>query len=560
MFGTIRKHQTWLWAVIITVTVISFVIYFNPGSKQNQSSRGRTVVDYGSVAGERVTEPEFMDTSREVRLRYYFMSGGTWPDEGGKANGFDPLRETYYRLFLMKKAEQLGIKVSDTSVGLFGQNLLRPFQRYKINTPGDFMAQILKPHGLTMADLERFTRHELLLQELISVVGMSGKLVTPLEVRALYQREREEMATEAVFFSATNYMVSAQPAPEMLSMFYSNQMANYRLPERIQVNYVRFNVTNYLAQSETELAKTNLNEIIEDTFAQIGTNYFKEAKTPEETKAKIREQLIRRQGLVYARSNALEFARAVYEMTPVKLENFETKAQALGLTVSLSTPFDREDGPKDLEVGSEFTIAAFSRTADEPFSSPIIGSDGVYVLAMNKRLPSEIPPLDQIKDRVLDDYKFSEAVALARAAGNTFYEKLTNGLAAGKTFEAACTESSLKPTDLPPFSLSTQKLPEIEDHISLNLLKQMAFSTLPGKVTPLQPTRDGAMVLLVKGKLPLDEAKMHADMPGFLNSVRQTRQNEAFNDWFRREAERGLRDTPLNRPNPQMSAGAAPKS
>ena len=44
----------------------------------------------------------------------------------------------------------------------------------------------------------------------------------------------------------------------------------------------------------------------------------------------------------------------------------------------------------------------------------------------------------------------------------------------------------------------------------------------------------------MKSKVPLDEAKITATLPAFLNAVRQSRQNEAFNDWFRREAEKGL--------------------
>jgi len=38
-----------------------------------------------------------------------------------------------------------------------------------------------------------------------------------------------------------------------------------------------------------------------------------------------------------------------------------------------------------------------------------------------------------------------------------------------------------------------------------------------------------------------------ADLPAFLKQVRQTRQGEAFNAWFSREAATGLRDTPLAR-------------
>jgi len=41
MFGTIRKHQTWLWAIIITLTIISFVIYFGPQSRVSQGRADR---------------------------------------------------------------------------------------------------------------------------------------------------------------------------------------------------------------------------------------------------------------------------------------------------------------------------------------------------------------------------------------------------------------------------------------------------------------------------------------------------------------------------------------
>ena len=90
MFGTIRKHQTWLWAIIITLTIISFVYFFSP--YQKMSNAGRGPANYGSVNGERVSEEDFANTRREVDLRYFFMSGGNWPDENAKNMGFDPLR------------------------------------------------------------------------------------------------------------------------------------------------------------------------------------------------------------------------------------------------------------------------------------------------------------------------------------------------------------------------------------------------------------------------------------------------------------------------------------
>ena len=55
-------------------------------------------------------------------------------------------------------------------------------------------------------------------------------------------------------------------------------------------------------------------------------------------------------------------------------------------------------------MGPDFATKAFARTPEDPFAGPIVGLDAVYVVALNKKLPSEIPTLDQIRDQVVKDY------------------------------------------------------------------------------------------------------------------------------------------------------------
>ena len=266
--------------------------------------------------------------------------------------------------------------------------------------------------------------------------------------------------------------------------------------------------------------------------------------------------------MITAAKQANVFANEVFDKEPTRPENLAALAKQKSLTVKVSAPFDREEGPKDLHVNADFAKKAFGLTTNEPFAGPIAGEDAVYVIAMDKRIPSEIPPLEQIRERVTADYKYDQAKSLARQAGQAFYTTLTNGLGQGKTFSNICAEAKVQMTELPPFSLSTRAVPEAEDHLSLNGrggLKELAFSTTPGKAANFQPTSEGGAILYVKAKLPLDQAKLNAELPNFVDSVRQTRQSEAFNEWFRRQAERGLQDTPLGRPKaaPTMSSKTA---
>src|ERR1044072_1988616 len=113
MFGTIRKHQTWLWAVIITVVIISFVFFFSPTQKYDHPGRGTGI--RGFIGGEKITDDDVNDAFREVELRF-FVNYHQWPGQEAKQMGFDPDRETYQRLFFIRKAKEQNIQVDSAAV------------------------------------------------------------------------------------------------------------------------------------------------------------------------------------------------------------------------------------------------------------------------------------------------------------------------------------------------------------------------------------------------------------------------------------------------------------
>src|SRR5215468_2772092 len=162
MFGTIRKHQAWLWGVIITITVACFVFFYSPANRGTGSSQGP--VNFGSINGERISKEDFINARKEVQLQYFIMSGGTWIDSetDAKKAGFDFEQRIYARLLLIQKQEQLGIHVSSELAGQFATEMLRQF-----GSPEAFAKKL----NLQMSDLDRFICHELGLQELIATVG-----------------------------------------------------------------------------------------------------------------------------------------------------------------------------------------------------------------------------------------------------------------------------------------------------------------------------------------------------------------------------------------------------
>jgi hypothetical protein len=315
---------------------------------------------------------------------------------------------------------------------------------------------------------------------------------------------------------------------------------------------VDFPISNFLAKVEADLMKTNLNQMVEMAQTQRGTNLFQGAKTIEESKAKLREAIIREAASLEARRKANDFASPLFEPS-AKADQLQAAATKAGLTVKTSAPFRRGEAPAGLQVGQDFAQAAFGRTPEEPFAGPIAGEDAWYVIAPGQTLPSEVPSLESIRQQVETEYKQFTAENLARDAAQAFRTNALKAIADGKPLPAP--DAGIKPVSL-QFSISTRSLPEIEGKISLDMIKQLAFSTDPGKLSEMQYTREGGVLVFVKAKVPLDEAKMNRDLAGFMESLRQARQSEQFNEWFRKEAERALRDTPISQQEAQKKGSA----
>jgi hypothetical protein len=537
MFRFFRKHR-WILIVALSCTIISFLFFFSPSQRMGG---GSVNADFGSVYGKKISRDDYVNAEHEFEL-FYFFHYDEWPD---KLPADELQREVYVRLLLIQKADDLGIYIGDDAAAAAAGEILRTpelVRALKVSgqsvPPDAFVKDILQPKGLTAADFENFVRHDLAIQQLAQTLGLPGTLVTPQEAATIYQHEHQEISAQIVFFSASNYLSQVAVTPGAVAQFYTNEMAAYRLPDRVQVSYVEFNVTNFLAQSKAEWAKTNLEENVNAALQQYGMSAFPEAKTPDEAKAKIREALIRRRALTDARLQANDLANAVFNLNPDKPtpEDLATVARQKKLAVKTTAPFSAQSGPEEFTAPEDFSKTAFGLTPDAPFAGPIVGPDGVYVIASDKVLPSEIPPLAEIRARVTQDFQSHEATLLAQRAGTRFAVALTASLAGGKSFSAACIAAGFVPEPLPYFSLSTRELPELGDHADLNQLKQAAFSIGVGRASGFEQTGDGGFVVYVQSQLPVDRTAMNSDMPQFLAAVRRSRESEAFNEWLGTEA------------------------
>ena len=551
MFGTIRKHSKGLWFFLIVTMSISMVVFFSDVNLDSASGGGNG--DFGSINGQPIGQEEYRNAYNEVRLSQ-FLYTGKWPtsDDTSRLEN-----ETISRVFMVQKLKEMGIKASEKAVAVMMYEQLRDYPYASLEK------EILQPNGLRIADYDRFVRNESSLRQLIAAASSTSRLVLPGDAESLWRKENQEVSTQLAAFWTSNYLDKVVLTNNAVETFYTNRQAFYRLPDRITISYAAFHASNYFTDADKRIAQlTNLNEIVSDFYfkGRNGTNGWTDddgkVLSEEAAKAKIKDDLRLNEALLAARRAATEFgSELMAETVPNQTATFEKLAAAKGHAVRVTAPFHAREGldeienetlggrpasPEEMTVRENVRQKALSLTDDKPvLFNPIPGRRAVYVIARKGRIPSEQQPLALIREKVTTDYKNFLAVTKAREAGQAFHITLTNGLAAKKSFTDICAAEKVKLIDLPPISAATRTLTNTDARVNLRNV-QAALDMEAGKATPYmpaQPPMEGGYILYVKGRPAIDETKLQAELPQFVNQLRVSRQNDSFQQWFRKQVE-----------------------
>jgi hypothetical protein len=547
MIGTVRKHQGWLWAIIITVTIISF-LYWSPNVSRNQGGAGGDY-DFGSINGKKITRDEYQKAAEEIGIIAFFSSReGRWPDQS-ELSSPQGVREIYNRLALFEKMRELNVRPTKEATVQWIKNFLNRGSNVEVSFEQfeRFVKNTFEPHGVTLEKFEEFSRHELGREHLQSVYGMTGALVTPAEGTELYRIENDDTHAEVAVFSSSNYLSQVKVTDEELGKFYTNYASQYDLPPRVQVNYVKFDIKNYYAEADKEMLKaTNINTYLDQQY-YARTNEFA-GMSRDDAMKKLKEDVRKQFALTSARKEAADFIQELYkghdDTHPLTPEDISKAAAAKNLQVKQSPLFDRNATTNEVGLPAQALQAASRLSNNNPDDpgreqlytiTPIVAEDGAYVLGLKQKVDSTSQPFSTVKSKVTQDYKRVESAKLARDAGNTFAKYATNQVAQGKKFSAIADEKKVKLTKLPPFALSTPSIPGLNESIDPRQLKVVASKLSPGKASDFIGTQDGGFVLFVDSRSPADPVKMQAELPKFMDQIREQRQYAAFSEWFQKQ-------------------------
>ncbi|MDB6059160.1 MAG: ppiD [Verrucomicrobiales bacterium] len=577
MIGTIRKHQQWLWGLIITATIVSFVVFFNPSTRYGGGggSDTRSGETGASIEGRAIGIDEFSEAVREEML-FYFLQHGEWASaEKLRQQNYQLDQRAYQRIALNQKAKDLGITPTAKAAArmveeIFGATPSRPVTEADLQ---QFEQRTLAPQHLTLDDFARFARHQAANQQLVTLFGMSGKLITPKEAETFYVRENEPMLAEVAYFPLSNYMAQVNVSAKDVEGFYNTNRAMYRLPERVQVQYISFPTSNYVAIADKDLSSnTNLSKEIDAYYIQRGPATFKDEQgkelSPEAAKTKIKNELRDNRAMTFARTNANAVIEGLIkghdDLHPFTVDDLQNVAKANNLKVNVTEPFDGRTGPTEFKPTQAFMRTAFSLSTNAPedkshsmiySQAPIPYEDGWMVMGLKQRFGSQDQSFAQVQTKVMDDYKREKAYELAQGAGQMFYAKAAGAVTQGKSLSDVAAANNVKTVTLPAFSLATaqptnimataefkqleKSNPSVAHLITgrqeFQQLVENIYSLQTGKMSGYVPTAEGGYIVAVKVRQSVDQAKLQKELPEFVARMREQRQNAAFGEWFQKQ-------------------------
>lgn len=529
MIGTIRKHSSWLWVIVVVLVISSFVIWSD--ARQKGTSRGGED-NYGNLYGKPVTRDHYLRALTFVEVSELM--------QGGRGRfGADKDGQIRQQLLLQAKINELGIQVSDVAVGVYIRETFKDPATGVFNYDS-LMKNLQEKARIDEASFLNYSRQQIAIQHLVELMGSAGKLVTPREAEVEFRTQNEQYIASVALFSSSNLMSSVTAKPAELTQFYSNRIVSYRIPERLVLVYVRFDASNHLAESRAQLAADgSFSNRFEQFYTQRGAENFRDDKEIVLSKAaafsKTREEAVEQGALEFARRLANKFNEDLGQQATVTPSDFAKTAAKSGVAIRSTLPFRAGERIIGLEGVTQLSQRVASLDAETPYTEPLDGNGFIIIPMLQTKLPAETPAFDSVKDRVTRDFKMDRARTVARENGQKFAAGATSALKAGTSFAQFAATQKVILSVIPPFSMAMQSLPGLDSRLNLYSVRNAVMSAKTNEVGTYTETQDGGMVVFLADKRPVTDVEVKAGMTAALEDQRQQKKMSAFQGWFAAE-------------------------
>lgn len=503
MITILRKHHRWLM-IVIAILAIPFVFYFaqTPNFGAQRSS------DLGRIYDRQVTEVEFHRTARLLNLaRSMGLSLVSDLMMSNVASEGEMYAEfTWNRLVLRHEAEQLGIRPSSSEITAFVKTMPR-FQtdgRFDINKYTEFTETMLPSLGFNEAQIEELVSDQLSLNRVKELLG-TGMQAAESETVENYEKSYGKMSVAVVRLRNEDFEKDLKITDDEIAKQYEAQKEQLKSEEKRRVEFVTF----VLTEDEKKLT----------------------GKERVEALQKVADR-------------ANDFSQALLE----KDANFAEVAARFQSPVLATAEFTAAAPDPQLTASPQATQTAFQLSQQAPFSDPVQGPDGFYILHLLDRTEARPLSLDEAKPKIAETLKSERLRELVTKKGGEVAGKIREGLKAGTPLEKIAEQSGVKLERVPAFAAVEKPTPKPEpatepvappekdpakDVPDFRSIKSAVGLLNPGEVSEFTPVKGGGLIAVLEKREPADPTGYEEAKAQFESRYLLARRAAVFVEWMR---------------------------
>jgi peptidyl-prolyl cis-trans isomerase D len=492
MITVLRKHHRWLM-IVIAILALPFVFYFNKTDLGAARSD-----DLGRIYDRPVTRVEFLRNARLMNLANSLgLNLGQELAMGASSEGEVYAEFTWNRLILHHEAEELGIRPTSGEITELVKTL-RPFMGpsgFDVNKYNEFVQTTLPTLGLNESHIEELVSDQLSLNRVKDLVN-SGIRVSESESLENYQRSYAKLNVAVVRLNKGDFEKDLKITDDEIAKYYEAHKAQLKSEEKRRVEFVTFELT------EAEKKLTGKERI--DALQKLA-------------------------------NHANDFSQALL----AKDANFGELANKFKGPVAATGDFTAAAPDPKLAANPQLSQYAFLLTQKDPFSDPIQGPAGFFVLHLLGVTEAKPLSLEEAKPKIVESLKTERVREMMSTKGAEIARQLR--AAQGKPLDQVAQQAGVKLERIPPFSLAENspptppekdKEPKV-DTPDLPAIKNAVAELEPGEVSEFLPSEKGGLIAVLEKRDPIDPAGYAEKKAVFELPYLQRKRMIAFFEWLR---------------------------
>ncbi len=486
MFTWMRTHQRTLMVVITFLTIISFVWLY--------SAHDPTQMQRDEVARMYDRNISSNDFQRAMRKFHLALSLGLVEYasllSGGSEQG--AVEFAVNTIIIEHEGGRLGLHPSDEQVAaaIMGIPAFQTGGKFDAAKYESIYQRDFAPNGFTRAEIDEIVRNSMMFDRIRATID-TVPVVTEADI-AYFSRAFQPVSGAAIVFKTAEFAKSVAPTDAQIADYLKSNAAQFRTPEWRTARVVRFQLP-------------------------AGADKL-------EGKAKIEAQ----QKVATASDEFSQQAVAI---------GFEKAAQAAGLKVETTLPFDRSGAVKttpgvapsaDLSAPVQaLAPAIFTLTPKTPVSRVIESGNEFLVAELVDITDSKEMTLEEARPLIVQTLTDSAARAALQKGVDEALASIRASLQSGKSFAEAAAAAGVQTTPFSNISLADESAPQEQLRYA-----DAALVANENEISGFRPDMEGGYAVWVEKRAPIDQKTFGEQKKEMQDAILSQRQTVLFRDWL----------------------------